>query len=272
MKKLYIGLLAIVASITISTTVLASNTYAVSGDTAQYVSYAKIIGVEEVYRTAKVKRYSDCHEVTSHVQHQGDGNLLNEALSGIIGGLIGSQIGGGSGKTAATIAGIVIGGSIANKHEGTHTTAVTSTVCDTVHYDIVNQSISHYDVTYDLHGTTFVIREMSRPIGTEKRMTVSVTPYRQNIYPHTIGVDTTETKHPRKPVQCFGKEAYMFTSNIVEGKKVRLEFDQNQRDQYKPLLAYVYLEDGTFLNAEIIKQGYGHAYTQYKSFTGFLEP
>jgi len=29
------------------------------------------------------------------------------------------------------------------------------------------------------------------------------------------------------------------------------------------LLVYANLEDGTFLNAEIIKQGYGHAYTKY---------
>ena len=36
---------------------------------------------------------------------------------------------------------------------------------------------------------------------------------------------------------------------------LELEFDQNQRDKYKRLLAYVYLEDGMFLNAEIIKQG-----------------
>ena len=78
-----------------------------------------------------------------------------------------------------------------------------------------------------------------------------------------IGVDTPETKHPRKPVQYYGKEASMFTANMVEGKKVRLEFDQNQRDRYKRLLAYVYLEDGTFLNAEIVKQGYGHAYTKF---------
>jgi micrococcal nuclease len=78
-----------------------------------------------------------------------------------------------------------------------------------------------------------------------------------------IGVDTPETKHPRKPVQYFGKEASMFIANTVEGKKVRLEFDQNQRDKYKRLLAYVYLEDGTFLNAEIIKKGYGHAYTKF---------
>ncbi len=78
-----------------------------------------------------------------------------------------------------------------------------------------------------------------------------------------IGVDTPETKYPQKPVQYFGKEASMFTANMVEGKKVRLEFDQNQRDKDKRLLAYVFLEDGTFLNAEIIKQGYGQAFTKF---------
>ena len=44
---------------------------------------------------------------------------------------------------------------------------------------------------------------------------------------------------------------------------LELEFDQNQRDKYKRLLAYVYLEDGRFLYAERIKQGYGHAYTKF---------
>lgn len=44
---------------------------------------------------------------------------------------------------------------------------------------------------------------------------------------------------------------------------VRLEYDWQRKDSYGRLLAYVYLEDGTFLNAEIIKQGYGYAYTNY---------
>src|SRR4030043_1262577 len=78
-----------------------------------------------------------------------------------------------------------------------------------------------------------------------------------------IGVDTPETKHPQKPVQRFGKEAYLFTRTMVEGKEVRLEFDWQKRDRYGRLLAYVYLPDGTFLNAEIIKQGYGFAYTRF---------
>jgi micrococcal nuclease len=78
-----------------------------------------------------------------------------------------------------------------------------------------------------------------------------------------IGVDTPETKHPQKPVQRFGKEAYLFTKRMVEGKEVSLEYDWPKEDKYGRILAYVYLLDGTFLNAEIIKQGYGFAYTKF---------
>jgi len=77
-----------------------------------------------------------------------------------------------------------------------------------------------------------------------------------------------ETKPPTKPVQYFGKEASAFTKRMVEGKRVRLEFDQanahlGHKDRYKRTLAYIFLEDGTLLNAEIIMHGYGHAYTRF---------
>ena len=78
-----------------------------------------------------------------------------------------------------------------------------------------------------------------------------------------IGVDTPETVQPKKPVEYFGKEASAFTKRMVEGKQVRIEYDQERRDKYGRLLAYIYLEDGTFLNAEILKQGYGFAYTRF---------
>ena len=80
-----------------------------------------------------------------------------------------------------------------------------------------------------------------------------------------IGVDTPETVHPQKPVEYFGKEASAFTKRIAEGKTVRLEADpQNtDRDKYHRLLRYVYLPDGRLLNAEIIRQGYGFAYTRF---------
>jgi len=79
-----------------------------------------------------------------------------------------------------------------------------------------------------------------------------------------IGVDTPETKHPKKPVQYFGREACQFTSRMLQGKKVVLEYDWQRRDRYGRLLAYVYLSDGTFLNAKIIKEGYGFANTRYR--------
>jgi len=77
-----------------------------------------------------------------------------------------------------------------------------------------------------------------------------------------IGVDTPETKDPRKPVQCFGKAASAFTKQLIGTKRVRLETDSQStnRDRYDRLLRYVYLPDGRLVAAEIIKEGYGFAY------------
>ena len=59
-----------------------------------------------------------------------------------------------------------------------------------------------------------------------------------------IGVDTPETKHPKKPVERFGKEATAFTMRLVEGQEVRLAYDQQRKDKYGRTLAYVYPERG----------------------------
>jgi micrococcal nuclease len=80
-----------------------------------------------------------------------------------------------------------------------------------------------------------------------------------------IGVKTSATGRwrVRRPVSTYVKEATLFVQQLLEGKEVRYEFDQENKDRYGRLLAYVYLTDGTFLNAEIIKQGYGFADTRY---------
>lgn len=81
-----------------------------------------------------------------------------------------------------------------------------------------------------------------------------------------IGVDTPETVHPRKQVQYYGKEASRFTKDLLTGKEVWLEFERGgmSRDRYGRALAYVYrVPDGMFVNAEIIRLGYGHAYTRF---------
>ena len=46
---------------------------------------------------------------------------------------------------------------------------------------------------------------------------------------------------------------------------LRLQADpaNTNRDRYNRLLRYVYLKDGTLVNAEIIKSGFGFAYTSF---------
>ncbi|HWI07126.1 MAG TPA: thermonuclease family protein [Solirubrobacteraceae bacterium] len=72
-----------------------------------------------------------------------------------------------------------------------------------------------------------------------------------------IGVDTPETRHPTKGVQCFGKNAAAFNAELVAGERVRLVRDVEERDRYGRLLAYVYrVRDGLFVNAELARLGY----------------
>jgi micrococcal nuclease len=79
-----------------------------------------------------------------------------------------------------------------------------------------------------------------------------------------LGVDTPEVD-PRRTVEQFGRQASEFARNLALDKTVRLERDPqgDTRDTYGRLLRYVYLPDGALLNAEIIRQGYGHAYTRF---------
>lgn len=78
-----------------------------------------------------------------------------------------------------------------------------------------------------------------------------------------IGIDTPETVDPRKPVECFGKEASIKISELLKDGKVALELDNTQgdKDKYNRLLRYVFLADGTHINNALIKQGYAHEYT-----------
>ncbi len=76
-----------------------------------------------------------------------------------------------------------------------------------------------------------------------------------------IGIDAPETNHPTKGVQEYGAEAKAANRSLVGGKTVRLEFDVERRDKYGRLLAYVYLEDGTFVNAWLVEHGFAQIMT-----------
>ncbi len=89
-----------------------------------------------------------------------------------------------------------------------------------------------------------------------------------------IGVDTPESrdnpklvkdakrlKSDKQAIIAMGKKAASFTRQLVEGKTVRVDVDIEPRDRYKRLLGYVYLEDGTFVNEKIIREGYAYPLT-----------
>lgn len=72
-----------------------------------------------------------------------------------------------------------------------------------------------------------------------------------------IGVNTPEARNTgRTQIEYFGKEASAYVRELLTGKKVRLEFDVQRFDRYNRTLAYIFLEDGTFLNAHLVKEGY----------------
>jgi micrococcal nuclease len=75
-----------------------------------------------------------------------------------------------------------------------------------------------------------------------------------------IGVNTPESVDPRRPVQWFGKEAAAYARSLLQGRRVRLEHDVEGKDRYGRTLAYLRLEDGTFVNLRLVEEGYAFAY------------
>jgi hypothetical protein len=108
MKKLCLSFLAMT---------MASTIYAATGTTAGFVTYAKIVDIEEVWRTAKIKRYTDCRDVGS------------------------------------------------------------TTLCDTIEWVTINDTIDFYRVTLNLGGKNFVIRQKTKPTGDKRKVSVKVTTY-----------------------------------------------------------------------------------------------
>jgi micrococcal nuclease len=74
-----------------------------------------------------------------------------------------------------------------------------------------------------------------------------------------IGVNTPETKHPTKPIECFGPEASAYMTQLLpKGTDVRIVRDTEARDRYGRMLLYLYRNsDNLFINLDLISRGYG---------------
>jgi len=80
-----------------------------------------------------------------------------------------------------------------------------------------------------------------------------------------LGINTPETVDPRRPVECFGKEASAKMHELADGKRIRLEPDPqaDEWDKYGRLLRNVYLDDRTDVNAYMVREGYAYAYLSF---------
>ena len=104
----------------------------------------------------------------------------------------------------------------------------------------------YYKVSRVVDGDTFWVDD-----GSEKGIKVRL-----------IGVDAPETRRTqKKEIGYYAAESKKFLSDQILGKEVRLVSDVGKFDRYNRLLAYVYLRDGTFINAELIRQGYAMVMT-----------
>ena len=73
-----------------------------------------------------------------------------------------------------------------------------------------------------------------------------------------LGIDTPESVAETRPDQCYGAEASDYLKALLpEGTEITLIRDQEARDQYDRLLAYVVRsDDQLFINLELLQQGY----------------
>ena len=74
------------------------------------------------------------------------------------------------------------------------------------------------------------------------------------------GINAPEIAHKEqgKSAEPYGNAAKRFNIKLVKAKKIRLEFDTERRDRYGRLLAYVFLPDGTFVNVEMVANGFAY--------------
>lgn len=101
-------------------------------------------------------------------------------------------------------------------------------------------------VTKVVDGDTFWVK---MPNGKEEKIRL-------------IGIDAPESrKTGNKDIGYYGQEAKAYVEKLLLGNSVRLEYDVNRYDRYKRTLAYAYLQNGTFLNEHLIREGYAMTLT-----------
>lgn len=75
-----------------------------------------------------------------------------------------------------------------------------------------------------------------------------------------IGIDSPESVDPRKPIQCYSKEATVKNEDLALGKTVELEKDVSEKDRYGRLLRYIWIGD-QLINEILVREGFAYSST-----------
>lgn len=154
-----------------------------------------------------------------------------------------------------------------------HNTKTTTSPRRTNHFEISKECLKNASSTKSINEQVALLRvvdgdtiDIERPCGNDRV--------------RLIGINTPETVDPRRPVQCFGREATAHITELLNNKSIRIETDPTQatRDIYSRLLAYIYVPSslGTStssvtpeenVNGRMIKDGYAYEYTYKIPYT-----
>ena len=74
-----------------------------------------------------------------------------------------------------------------------------------------------------------------------------------------VGVDAYSPESSLPLSREYGQKALEFNNKLVGGKHIGIEWGPKLRDNRGQLLGYVFTEDGTFVNEEILREGHAKA-------------
>jgi endonuclease YncB( thermonuclease family) len=109
-------------------------------------------------------------------------------------------------------------------------------------------SVIQADVLRVIDGDTFTAKISNSALMLGKDITVRM-----------LGIDTPELK-TNTPAYYDAIKAKEFTTALIEGKKVELQFDTEEQDAYDRYLAYVRAPDGTSLQQSLLENGWAVVY------------
>lgn len=136
-------------------------------------------------------------------------------------------------------------------------TIACSTACET------SSATSSTDIAHiDSGATNGVALTPARVVDVIDGDTIELRINKRNEMVRLIGIDTPETVHPTKPVECYGPEASAYLSALLpKGTEVRVSRDVEARDYYDRLLLYVHrASDDMFVNQHMVETGHARAY------------